>query len=258
MVRVNVRSSEATALEGASVEESGNGEGEGSSWLRVRSPSVLDKGSCMRYDLVVYVPPTLRSLAIDAQSPVHLHTQFDDAPRVLHAVSVSMKSSGENILRGEKGLQVDELSVAARGGYLVGALSVGNTTRIETSSGSAVSKLELVTSGYDLSPPLDSPRGAPAHIITSTGTGLSSFTVSNPHNRPIIASHTSATRRSSEGDLRLEYGGAMFNGRVDVEASSFSMRGVQGGMGDMERWVGDKDGGDYVKVKTKGWLGLYF
>ena len=61
-----------------------------------------------------------------------------------------------------------------------------------------------------------------------------------------------------EGDLRLEYGGAMFNGRVDIEASSFSMRGVRGGMGDAERWVGDKDGGDYLKVKTKGWLGLYF
>ena len=270
MVRVNVRSSDAAYFNVVSIDSVIHKDGQGTSRLALGTPGVVDKGSCVRYDLTVYVPPTLRNLTINALSPIHLHTAFDDAPRVLHALSVYMRNTGAgeyvNILKGEKGLQVDEMNVMSQGGYIVGAMSVGNTTSIDTSYSSTVSKLELVTSGYDLADsPSPSHHGALAHIKTYTGTGLSTFTLTNEHDRPISATHLSTSRASGQGDLRLEYAGARFSGVVDVKAKSYSMRGVQSEpmkpgmpMGSENRWVGNKDGGDYVQVKTEGWAGLYF
>lgn len=264
MVRVNVRSSSSTSFNGVSIDSASHEEGAGVSWLTLGTPALFENGACTRYDVEVYVPPTLRNLTIDALSPVHLHTAFDDAPRVLHALTVNIRNNGgdarySNILKGEKGLQVDELSVVSKSGYIVGALSVGNTTDIDTSYSNTVSKLELITSGYDVDAP--TARGAPAYINAYTGSGLSTFTLTNAHSRPIIASHSSTSRSSGDGDLRLEYGGSKFNGIVKIEAKGYSMRGVESEaphMGDVPRWVGDKDGGDYLSVKTGGWVGLYF
>jgi hypothetical protein len=70
--------------------------------------------------------------------------------------------------------------------------------------------------------------------------------------RPIVSKHRSQAR----GELRLTYAAAAFNGLVDVDAKSFSMRNVQN-TGPV-RYAGDRDGGDSLEVHSNGWVGLYF
>lgn len=189
----------------------------------------------------------LRHLTITAESSLHLRMQLDDdAPRVLQTLSISTMYRGldiagsENILKCRKGLQADDLSISSKGGFITGSLSVGNSTVIDTSDGATISELELTTLSRDpalslpspCDPPCDTPAPPPAPISTLTGTGLSTFTVANPHARPLLASHVSASQKRGEDDLRLEYAGARFSGRYDVDGvASCCLRGTDSELG---------------------------
>lgn len=218
MARVSVRSNSSGALMGVEIESAAHEDAEGAKWLTLGTPDTLSggqgkgKGDCMRHDMTVYAPPTLRNLTINAQSPVHLHTAFDGAPRVLVALSISTayNSPGggayENILKGEKGLQADELRVVARGATL-SALSPRATEPRSPRHTAALSRSSSSSLRGTISKA--AARAAPQHTSTATPARASQRSRSRTH-----------TTGPSPQSTRLEYANARFYGLVDVETRS--------------------------------------
>jgi hypothetical protein len=99
----------------------------------------------------------------------------------------------------------------------------------------------------------DANADAAAELSTLTGSGRADVV----YHAPVPARRIASTHRAQRGgDLYLTYKGARFNGLVDVDAKSYSMRNVQSD-GDV-RFAGDRNGGDSLEVHTGGWAGIYF
>lgn len=269
-VRASVRTDDASLLEHVKVHTPESAplppqDGKSSSYFSLITPNeASNENSCLRYDVTVYLPPTLRTLRIHTSSVAQVKLDFDHAPRELHSLDLDLTDrAAANLLLTSSGLIADNVDIKMRGGYLVGALALANSTRVDTLDGDAITKLSVITSGYAIPDPSeddDDVRGAVAHLATFTGKGRADFEYENRAGRPVRSEHF--TYR--QGELRLTYEQARFNGRVEVEARSYSMRKVQSDMtarpGDksVERWVGEKEGGDLLKVGASGWVGIYF
>jgi len=208
--------------------------------------------ACMRFDLTVFVPPNVRSLSLTSHSvtQVKFSEDFGVSPRMMGDLRVTLTSGAEaNLLLPSTALTADNTALTMAGGYLVGQAAVANSTRISTADGSAVAKLTLGPSAYHST-------WAPALLTTTTGTGRADFSYENTVQRTITSEHMSL----GNGDMYLTYAKAHFNGQVVLSAASYTARGLQGmaGPGATERWAGDKNGADTMKVSSKGWVGLYF
>lgn len=235
------------------------------SYFALTSPekSELVAGTCMRYDLTIYIPPTLRGLTISALSvaQVKFSDDFIADPRELGSLKVKLSDIDErNMFLPTGRLAADNTNIDLSGGYIVGELALANSTEIKTSFSSAVTKLTVKTTAYNIHAPgsEQSERGATAYLNTITGNGRSDFIFENTVSRPIRSDH--GTR--GWGDLYLTYKKANFNGKIDLNAKSFTAMGMQsdGRVGDpkQQRWAGDKEGGDFMKIQSMGWVGVYF
>ncbi|KAL5506912.1 hypothetical protein ACEPAH_6368 [Sanghuangporus vaninii] len=223
--------------------------------------------TCMRYDLTIYIPPTLRSLHLSARSVAQVKVEFDDAPRELHELRLDLASDAVvNLVLPSATLTANNINIDMRGGYLVGTLPIANATVINTSKGDAITKLDMFTTGYEL-PEMDKDKQSGkdvAHLYSISGAGRTDFTYENRAMRPIQSEHIVKTYKPSATELRLTYKDAAFNGKIDLRAPSSSMRNVQSDHsvsqpgGQREYWAGDKEGGDYLKISSPGWVGLYF
>ena len=223
--------------------------------LRLNTPAVGP--SCMRYDLVLRIPPSLKDLAITASSLTQL--QFDkDAQATLDSLNINLKSkedSGKNMLLPHAGFHAKTLTLETARGWLVGEVAIVDQTSLSTARGDAVLNVHVhpAPSGDDVPPP--------AALDTKTGNGRADVFYESskgaPH-RKIVSTHQS----TRTGDLYLTYKNAEFNGRVDVTAKSYTATGVTGMFNHTSTdlpWVGDKDGGDSLTAQsTQGWVGLYF
>ncbi|KAL5528044.1 hypothetical protein ACEPAF_7180 [Sanghuangporus sanghuang] len=223
--------------------------------------------TCMRYDLTIYIPSTLRSLRLSVRSVVQVKVEFDDAPGELHELRLNLASNAAvNLVLPSAMLITDNINTNMRGGYLVGTLPIANATVINTSKGNAITKLDVFTTGHEL-PEMDEDKQSGkdvAHLYSLSGAGRTDFTYENRAMRPIQSEHIVKTYKPSATELRLTYKDAAFNGKIDLRTPSSSMRNVQTDRfgsqpgGQREYWVGDKEGRDYVKISSPGWVGLYF
>lgn len=226
---------------------------------------ISDARSCGRFDITLYIPQELQTLTINARSITHLKfsDNFKAAPTTLKKLEVNLLSlSGDNMLLPTSYLEANDLSTQVNEGYLVGDLTIQDTTSI-TTLGNAITKLRLLTSTSSENP--TDGRFSDAKLTTRTSSGRSDFTYITQTPRRIQSTHES----TFASDLYLTYKEANFNGQVDMRAKSWTAKGLEGtmpafpgqGNGDGKNplpWHGDKHVGDFIKVQSLGWVGLYF
>ncbi|KAF7797879.1 hypothetical protein EIP86_009085 [Pleurotus ostreatoroseus] len=223
------------------------------------TPSLQNIGSsCVRYDLLVFIPQSVKKFTLQTGS--YGATQIrvmNEANIDMDKMTILMHGNDErNMLIPATGLRAKDLHLEITGGWLVGKASIVEKTTLSTQRGAAVSNVKLypVPANEDESP-------ATATLVTTTGRGRSDFFYidegKGPH-RPISSIHQS----SRNGDLYLTYKEAEFNGRISLDARSYTATGVHGnikGNNGTLPWVGDADGGDMLEAKSNnGWVGLYF
>jgi hypothetical protein len=220
-------------------------------------------GSCVRFDMTMYVPPRLRKLHVALHTTAHVqfapgaHINTEDLFVTLFSTdSNNIIAPGEHVTSQTQALEVYR-------GWIVGDASIVKETSIITQRGDGVANVKL-------HPALPSGLNAlePAILRTTTGAGRSDFFYigEKSFKRPIDSTHIS----SRNGDMYLTYSGAEFSGKIGMSSSSFSMTGAQRiapghhvGNGDEEtptwtHFAGDKNGGDKISVSSRGWTGLYF
>lgn len=223
-----------------------------------------DAQSCMRFDLTMYVPPTLRKLQVAAQATTQVqydpesHIALDELSVILHATDIN------NMILPHAGFRATNTALEVYRGWIVGEASIANSTAITTTRGDGVANVRILPAPPAPNDDISLPP-ATAYLQTLTGAGRTDIVYVNnkayPH-RPISSSHTS----SRNGDMYLTYSEAEYNGYVNLLARSYTARGLQSiggpkGHGKDEtrtHWAGDKEGGDQLSVKSSGWAGLYF
>lgn len=221
--------------------------------------SLAGAPSCMRYDIKMYVPPALKKLHVAAHTATQV--KFDPEANIkLEDFFVTLYAlNANNVIIPATSIQADRMALEVYRGWIVGDASIVDSTKITTQRGDATANVHIFpthTAGDSVST---------AILDTTTGSGRTDIFYRNdkayPH-RPIRSTHIS----SRNGDLYLTYKDAEYNGHVDLTAQSYSARGLQGSMrhrsGDKEKmlpWVGNKNGGDELVIKSpRGWVGLYF
>lgn len=213
------------------------------------TPNYLGAGACVRYDIVLRVPRGVRKLHVQAHAKAHIKlAEGSDALKDLDDLFVTMYSlDKDNILQTTEDVKSKRIAFQVTRGYVVGAVSIDSRTAVTTQSGDAIVNIQAYPHTTDTN--LD----GPAELSTLTGAGRTDVTYHAPvPRRPILSEH----RVQNGGDIYLTYKDARFNGAVDVDAKSYSMRNIQseGAI----RYVGDRAGGDKLEVHTGGWARVYF
>lgn len=214
--------------------------------------------SCMRYDIILSIPPTLKELTIKSATVTQL--QFAPEAQVnLDSLRIKLQSRDNELsmLVPHANFHAKSLYLATRKGWLVGDVSIINETELDTHLGDAVTNVHVH--------PFSSSDDADARAIlkTNSGNGRTDIFYESdrgaPH-RPIMSTHTVASPRN--GDVYLTYKNAEFSGHVNVKAKSYSASGVHdmfNRTGTALPWVGDENGGDMLVTESaSGWVGLYF
>ncbi|KZT04645.1 uncharacterized protein LAESUDRAFT_682490 [Laetiporus sulphureus 93-53] len=214
-------------------------------------------GACMRYDMTVYVPPSIASLSVTTRGSGATQLKFDDDSN-FDLGSLYVKTYGldeRNMILPHKGVHAGLLTLEMERGWLVGDVAIVDKTVLTTQRGDATLNTHVYPAPSSEEPP------AVAQLQTTTGSGRSDiFYVNHPGHahRQISSIH----RSSRNGDLYLTYKEAECNGTVDLTAQSFSATGLQGSVrhgGDELPWVGSKDGADKIVAESPhGWVGIYF
>ena len=222
-------------------------------------------GSCVRFDMTMYVPPSLKKLHVALHTSAHV--QFAPGARIntenLFVTLFSMDS--RNIIVPSEHVTSQRQALEVYRGWIVGDASIVKETSITTQRDDGVANVKLHPA-----PPSDPNTLEPATLRTTTGAGRSDFFYigEKAFKRPIDSTHIS----SGNADIHLTYSGAEFSGKIDMSSKSFAMSGAQriapshhiGDNDDDEKtstWThfsGDINGGDRISVSSRGWTGLYF
>lgn len=222
--------------------------------LELVTPNSMPSSSCMRYDMVMYVPPSIKKLHVETRSVAQI--KFDtDSIFEFDALYVTMWNlDTNNMLLPHQAIHADNLKFDVTRGWLVGDVTIVNRTEIMTQRGDALMNVHVHPAPSSEDPP------APAVLTTGSGAGRTDiFYINHPGNphRPISSTHYS----SKNADIYLTYKEADFNGLLDINAKSWSGNNVQNPFKQdgSSPWVGDKDGNDRLVAKSpNGWVGLYF
>lgn len=218
-----------------------------------------DASSCIRYDITMYVPPNLKMLSVAARPTTHV--QFDpDSPITLDQLFVTLyHEDPNNMILPHPNLRASHLALEVYRGWIVGDVSISNHTVITTQRGDGVANVRVHPTpdeDADASP-------ARAYLNTVTGAGRTDIVYVSDKgyaHRPISSTHMS----SRNADIYLTYSDAEYNGYINLQAKSYTARNMKGvdssrdEWSEHSHWVGDKDGGDTMLVKSRAWVGLYF
>ena len=223
-------------------------------------------GSCMRYDIILSIPPTLKDLKIKTGTVTQL--QFaPEAQITMDSLRISIQAIHEHaelsMVVPHANVHAKSLYLATRKGWLVGDVSIVNQTELDTHLGDAVTNVHVRPIPYSADGDDDSSAPTTAALKTHSGNGRTDIFYESdrvaPH-RPILSTHKVANTR--KGEVYLTYKDAEFSGHVDVKAQSFSATGVRDMFNRTSSalpWVGDENGGDMLVAESPiGWVGLYF
>ncbi|KAF5370665.1 hypothetical protein D9758_002064 [Tetrapyrgos nigripes] len=260
--KITVRSNDAQLLEKINFQyPPAHGDPVTSSRLSISTPAIDDpESSCLRYDIVMYIPKSLRKLHVAPHTTTQV--KFDPKANIdLVDFYVTLFSlSDHNLVLPSESFRANKLALEIYRGWIVGDASILNTTSIITQRGNGVANVRVHPT-----PPLDPTAPDPIFLQTTTGAGRTDiFFIGDkrfPH-RPISSVHMS----SRNADVYLNYRESEYSGRIQMTSKSYTATGVQaysiGGEGDgmpaWTHWVGEQDGADKMLIKSKGWTGLYF
>ncbi|KAJ7346507.1 hypothetical protein DFH08DRAFT_914574 [Mycena albidolilacea] len=224
------------------------------SHLRIVTPHP-DEGKCIRYDVKMYIPPTLKKLHLASHTITHV--QFDpDSHIQLDDFFVTLFSPKRlNMILPHNSLVAHNMQLEVFEGWIVGDASLDSSTKITTQRGRGVMNVRV-------HPTLAINPASPevATLRTTSGSGRTDiFYVGKDASvhRPISSTHMS----SMNADMYLTYRDAQYSGLIELGAKSFTATGVQKITEPQDQWthwVGDEHGKDGLSIKTRGWVGVYF
>lgn len=249
---MTLRTDDESLLEQVQIHEIDEGE---SSRLLLNTPeAALESTACSRFDINIYIPSTSARYHLAAHTRTHV--RFDGDELFMNHLYISMYDvTGRTQILPHANVHADELKLEMSSGWLVGDVSVSNLTMINTHRGDARTNLQVKPTLYRS----NGPEIPPAKLITATGRGRTDITyTSDPSfkHRTIHSDHSSST-----GDIYLTYKHSGFNGLVQLNTKSLRATGIQKLADGEEHWthyVGDKEGGDSMRISSRGWTGLYF
>lgn len=219
--------------------------------------------ACMRFDITVHVPPRLKKLSIASHAAI-THLQFDEkSDVVLDGLYVTIFSmSKNNMITSNTHVRGKTMNLEVFRGWIVGDVAILDTTTITTQRGDGIINLRAHPVDH-----VDPESQSPASFRSTTGAGRTDIFYITPKafQRPIRNVHMS----SRNADVYLTYDEAKFNGRINMESAQYSTTGLEAfsksangtesaTASQWTHWRGDKDGGDEIIVKSRGWTGLYF
>jgi hypothetical protein len=214
-----------------------------------------DEGKCIRYDVKMYIPPTLKKLHLASHTITHV--QFDpDSHIQLDDFFVTLFSPKRlNMILPHNSLVAHKMQLEVFEGWIVGDVSLDSSTKITTQRGRGVMNVRV-------HPTLAIDPASPevATLRTTSGSGRTDiFYVSKDASvhRPISSTHMS----SMNADMYLTYRDAQYSGLIELGAKSFTAIGVQRIAQPQDQWThwaGDEHGKDELSIKTRGWVGIYF
>lgn len=234
-------------------------DGSSHSRLLLSTPASTDN-SCMRYDIKMTIPPSIKRLHIQAHAVTHIKFNETTNLDLDRLYITTYMNSPLNMVVANEHIRAKQVNFEMSAGWLVGETRLVDKTVVLTQRGNAHTSLHVK--------PIPSlgPTPAPAILETTTGAGRSDIFFesdkSSPH-RPIRAAH----RSSRNGDIYLHYNDAGYNGQVKFDAHAYTTKGLSGSFGRVDDpngkhelpYVGNPDGGDTMVVSSpRGWVGLYF
>ncbi|KAJ7497193.1 hypothetical protein FB451DRAFT_1075643 [Mycena latifolia] len=214
------------------------------------------EGTCIRYDLRIFVPPNLKKLHVAAHTIAHI--QFDPESHIqLEDFFVTLFSTNsQNMILPHNNLRSHKMALEIFEGWIVGDVAIVDSTKITTQRGNGVMNVRVhPTASVDPASP------EVASLRTTSGSGRTDvfYVDHDTHvHRPISSVHMS----SMNADMYLTYRDAHYSGKVQLEANSYTATGLQklSATGDSKwtHWVGDEEGKDELLIKSRKWVGLYF
>ncbi|PPQ93838.1 hypothetical protein CVT25_013547 [Psilocybe cyanescens] len=233
-----------------------------------RIPAV-DTAHCMRFDIKVNIPPTLKKLGVSAHADAHVAFAPGTRAAGVEELFVRLYQPSGNtngIIRPSTDVVAQKVTYEVYRGWIVGEASVAKHLEISTQRGDGVANVKI-TPSY----PSDPDSLDVATILTITGAGRSDFTVMGrkEFKRQIKSTHSS----SRNADMYLKYGEAEFDGKINLQSTSFTVTGASSlkrplGSGDggdddegKPKWThfhGSEDGSDELYISSRGWTRLSF
>ncbi|KAG6849450.1 hypothetical protein H0H93_008293 [Arthromyces matolae] len=237
-------------------------DGDGSvqnSHLVISAPRTGADAGCIRFDIVMYIPPTLRKLHLVSHATTHV--QFaSNADIELESFYVTLFAMDENnLILPSQTVRGEDMALELIRGWIVGDVAIMNSTSISTQRGDGVTNVRAhpVPSNSQDHP-------SPVTFRTTTGAGRSDifYIGSASFKRQIDNVHMS----SRNGDVYLTYKEAEFSGRISLDSKSYTTVGLRRFPDAPNKnvgrawthWAGNEDGRDTVYVRSGGWSGLYF
>ncbi|KAF4567652.1 hypothetical protein EYR40_006654 [Pleurotus pulmonarius] len=242
------------------------------------TPVFTDSASCVRYDITIYVPPTLKKLHVAAHTTTHIQFDPDSHINIDSLYVTAFAMSTDNMILPHDNLHAKQLSLEVYRGWIVGEAAIVDSTHITSQRGDGIINVKTIPTA-----PTDEINPETAYLQTTTGAGRTDIFYISPKSqshRPINSVHMS----SRNADMYITYREAEFDGRVDLDARSFSATGLSsfdgpgprrpsnndpntldldlaGKARDDEKFThyhGDSNGLDKLFIKTRGWAGVYF
>jgi hypothetical protein len=206
--------------------------------------------ACLRYDVTMLVPQNLRKLVIQSDSFTHL--KFDPNAKLnLESISITSKYQGSEdvLVLPSKDTKAERMSLNVWRGWIVGDISVMNTTMISTQNGDAVIHVKAYASA-----PLDNDLPETATFQTISGAGRTDVTYISPQefsHRPIKTTH----RSGRKGDIYLNYKDAGFSGLVELPKSNYWVTGPLNKLalpeGPFTHYVNSAEGVDRMNINSQ-------
>ncbi|KAK7472863.1 hypothetical protein VKT23_000971 [Stygiomarasmius scandens] len=260
--KMTIKSNDAQLLEQITFQYPSADEDVADSRLYISTPRIENpESTCLRYDITMYIPKNLKKLHVGPH--VASQVKFDPHAHIdLNSLYVTLFSlSDHNMILPAENFRANKMALEVYRGWIVGDVSIVNTTSITTQRGDGVANVHVHPTA-----PLDPSEPDPVFLQTTTGAGRTDVFFNTdkafPH-RPIRSAHTS----SKNADVYLNYGDAEYDGRIQLDSKSFTVTNAHNfapiqepvnGQPRWTHWVGDQDGEDRMFIKSKGWIGLYF
>ncbi|KAK7035245.1 hypothetical protein VNI00_012012 [Paramarasmius palmivorus] len=230
--------------------------------LILSTPQITDTNTCMRYDITMHIPKTLKKLHVAPHTLAHVQFHPDAHLELENLIVTLFAMNNKNMLLPSQNAVAKKLKLEVYRGWIVGDISLFSSAMITTQRGDGVANVRVhPTAPIDLL----HPELEVAELQTTTGAGRTDITYISdrglPHRR-IKSTHMS----SRNGDVYLTYREAEFSGRVALTSKSYSTTGLTpvnrntttGGDSKWTHWVGEESGVDELVVNSRGWTGLYF
>ncbi|KAF7317873.1 hypothetical protein MKEN_00875200 [Mycena kentingensis (nom. inval.)] len=217
-----------------------------------------DKDSCIRFDIRIFIPPTLQKLHVAAHAVAHV--QFDPVS-FIHLdefYTTLFTTNHQNMIIPHNNLRARIIGLEVFDGWIVGDVSVDETTKVTTQRGAGIMNVRV----HPI-PASDPANPTVASLRTTSGSGRTDvyYIDQDAHvHRPMNNMHLS----SMNADMYFTYRDSHYRGRVELVSKSYSATGLQrvdGGGTDENKWThwyGDVNGTDEIMVRSRGWVGVYF